>query len=65
MQHHRIIDGEPVASPPEDEFDLLDDSHPRGRGFVSIGEVARPMMARLRAHLVDKGVIEDTSGAEK
>lgn len=61
---YRSVNGDPVE-PPAKEFDLLDEERPRDSGFVSIGAVARPMMARLRAHLVDKGVIEDTSGAEK
>lgn len=42
----------------EEEFDIIDDSRPRGEGFVQIGDVVRPMVQRLAEHLADKAVIE-------
>jgi hypothetical protein len=54
---YRNVNGDPVE--PVKEFDLLDEDRPRDGGFVSIGEVARPMVHRLAEHLVSQGVIED------
>ncbi|KAF0097838.1 MAG: hypothetical protein FD144_4787 [Rhodospirillaceae bacterium] len=63
MRHHRLVDGEPVVVPREDEFDIIDHRRPRGEGFVQVGEIARPMVERLAQHLAANGLV-DPSKAE-
>jgi hypothetical protein len=53
---YRSVNGDLV--PPVEDFDIIDTRRPRGAGFVSIGVVARPMVARLAQHLADEGVID-------
>jgi hypothetical protein len=59
---YRSVNGDLV--PPVEEFDIIDGRRPRGAGFVSICDVARPMVRRLAEHLANKGVIDPSRVSE-